>query len=116
MNSNKPPPKKKLSSIGITSETWKAIQEMTFINWINTTLDPRGSTNMKKVTNISTDFGDGTILLKLLSVLSKKSVGKFVEEPTTQFQKLDNLNKVMDFITKNEKIKLVGIGKFARTV
>ena len=86
---------------------WKKIQEKTFTRWVNEQL------KVQKVAlkSLSEDFKDGVLLIVLLEVLSQKSIGKYNKKPKIHVQKMENLQKVLSFITDTEGIRLVNIGK-----
>ena len=63
------------------------------------------------IKEIGEDFSDGISLITLLEVLSQKKVGKYNKRPRVHAQKMENLEKALDFITKTEGIYLVNIGK-----
>lgn len=86
---------------------WKRIQEKTFTRWCNQQLKVQGVT----IDSLSTDFGDGVKLIVLLEVLSQKKIGRYNKKPRVHAQKMENVQLVLDFITKKEKIRLVNIGK-----
>ena len=85
---------------------WKKIQEKTFTRWTNEQL----KVQKVAVKDLTTDFGDGVLLIVLLEVLSQKSVGKYNKKPRVHAQKMENLEKVLKFITDKEGIRLVNIG------
>jgi len=82
-----------------------AIQKKTFTRWINTHLADR----RLKIQDITTDFADGMMLIHLLEIISGKKIRKWNKKPRMHIQKLENLNKALEFI-KSEGLKLVGIG------
>ena len=87
-------------------DQWKKIQEKTFMRWVNEQL------KVQKVAmkDLSTDFGDGVLLIKLLEVLSKKSLGRYNQRPLMSVQKMENIQKALSFITDSEGIRIVNIG------
>lgn len=86
---------------------WKRIQEKTFTRWVNEQL----KVQKVAVKNLAEDFKDGVLLIVLLEVLSHKSIGKYNKKPRMLAQKIENLEKVLSFITKQEGIRLVNIGE-----
>lgn len=84
---------------------WKKIQEKTFTRWVNEQL----KVQKVAVKKLSEDFADGVLLIVLLEVLSQKSVGKYNKKPRVLAQKMENVEKVLNFIG-SEGIKLVNIG------
>lgn len=57
------------------------------------------------------DFSDGLKLIKLVEVLSRKSVGKFNRKVAFRSQKLENVSVALKFLQEREGIKLVTIGE-----
>ena len=86
---------------------WKKIQEKTFTRWVNQQLKKRDVA----VTDLSSDFKDGVLLIALMETLSSKTVGKYKAKPRLSVQEMENLQKVLSFIEKEEGIRLVNIGK-----
>jgi len=96
-----------LSEAAIDAE-WKRIQKKTFTRWCNEHLKKQGPEYM--ISEIGEDFSNGISLITLLEVLSQKKVGKYNKKPRVHAQKMENLEKALDFITKTEGIYLVNIG------
>lgn len=65
----------------------------------------------KHVENIDTDFEDGIRLCALVEVLSGKKLPQHNRRPKVRAQKLENVNIALTFLSKEEAIKLVNIGK-----
>lgn len=82
------------------------------IRWINKHL----STVNHKIDQLKTAFDDGLLLISLVEVLSGKKINKFNPKPTMISQKLENINIALNFLTKEENIKIVNIGKFKQLV
>ena len=65
------------------------------------------------VTDLGTDFGNGVLLAKLLSVLSKQDIGKLKEPTSTRklqrFEALGNLSACFEFM-KRVGVKISNIG------
>lgn len=90
---------------------WKEIQSNTFRNWSNYII--RDQSDEVKVNDLLMDFSTGVNLVELVNHLaSPRGIKDYVKNPKTEFQKLDNLYKALNFIQKDEGIKLVGIGKY----
>lgn len=89
---------------------WKKIQEKTFTRWVNEQL----KVQKVAVKSLSEDFNDGVLLIVLLEVLSHKSMGRYNKKPRMLAQKLENIEKVLSFITTKEGIRLVNIGQFRK--
>lgn len=84
---------------------WIRVQQKTFTRWSNTVLSNR----MLKVDNIAVDFRDGTRLQPLIEVLAKKTLPKINKKPKMRLQKMENLNKSLEFL-KSDGVKLVNVG------
>ena len=90
---------------------WKEIQSNTFRNWSNYMIAEPGK-NEVKVKDLLMDFSTGVNLIELINHLAKpRGIKSYVINPKSEFQKLENLNKALNFIQKDEGIKLVGIGE-----
>jgi len=89
-----------------TEEPWIATQKKTFTRWCNSLLIAR----MKRVNDLFTDFKDGTLLINLLEIVSKQSLGKYHSVTQTYYQKLANCDTAIRFIREQQNIRLVGIG------
>lgn len=89
--------------------TWKRIQRNTFTRWANNHIN---SVN-KHIEDLEQDLSDGLRLIALIEVLSgKRIVNRFNKRPTVRAQKLENVGIGLRFLTAEERIKLVNIGKF----
>ena len=86
--------------------SWLQVQERTFTDWVN---DKLCGTDCI-VVDLSTDLSDGIILIKLLEILSGKSLGKYCKNPRIPIQKKENLAIAFEFI-RSEGIELLSIGK-----
>lgn len=84
---------------------WVAIQKKTFTRWANTFLSER----FLKIEDLYSDLEDGVLLLTLLELISGKELGKWPKKPRVRFQKLENLNRAINFI-KSEGLTLVNTG------
>ena len=76
----------------------------TFTRWCNARL----ATQQQKIDDLGTDLRDGTKLLVLLEILSKKTFGKVNKKPKNQAQRVENVDAALQFI--NQKILQVDIG------
>jgi len=85
---------------------WIRVQSKTFSRWANTVLTEQ----MISVDNILVDFVDGTKLIPLVEILTKKKLGKYNKKPKMTVHKIENISKVIDFLKNHEKMKLVNIG------
>lgn len=86
---------------------WKRIQEKTFTRWCNEQLKEANIT----LTDLSADLCNGVNLIILLEFLSQKKLGRYNKKPRIHAQKMENVEKSLNFITKEEGIRLVNIGK-----
>ena len=91
---------------------WKRIQEKTFTRWCNEQLKDAGVI----LTDLSVDLCDGVNLIVLLEFLSQKKLGRYNKKPKIHAQRMENVEKSLNFITKDERIRLVNIGKDILTV
>ena len=80
---------------------WKRIQKKTFTRWCNEHLKKQDPEFM--ISEIGEDFSDGISLITLLEVLSQKKVGKYNKKPRVHAQKMENLEKALNFITKTQR-------------
>lgn len=87
-------------------DLWIEIQAHTFRNWVNEHLRPLGHS----VSDLSTDFCDGTRLLFLVEALQKRTLRGKVLKPQNQHQMLENVTRALDAV-KEDGVKLVNIGK-----
>ncbi|GAB1611170.1 hypothetical protein Ahia01_001404100 [Argonauta hians] len=84
---------------------WVEIQTTTFKNWVNEQLPDE-----LDVTDMQTDFADGTKLIALVEALQSKLIRRVrSRNPQNQHQCLENLSIALDAIQR-DKIKLVNIG------
>jgi spectrin beta len=60
------------------------------------------------ITNLETDLADGIYLAELVSVLSMKTL-QVNRAPRMKIQKLENVQKVLNFLKTEEEIRLVAI-------
>lgn len=86
---------------------WKRIQQNTFTRWANEHL----KTVSKHIGNLETDLCDGLRLITLVEVLSGKRLPKHNKRPTFRSQKLENVSVALEFLEKDEAIRIVNIGK-----
>lgn len=61
---------------------------------------------------LETDLADGLLLIALVEVLSGKRMPRHNRRPTLKAQKLENINIALKFLTHDEGIKIVNIGKY----
>ena len=92
---------------------WKEIQLKAFTNWVNERLRRPLKHSDLQISSLSEDMADGVIFIKLIEKVAKKKLPRFVQKPKLMQHKLENLNAALKFI-KDEKVKLVNIGKLHR--
>uniref|UniRef100_A0A8R1XX00 Calponin-homology (CH) domain-containing protein n=1 Tax=Onchocerca volvulus TaxID=6282 RepID=A0A8R1XX00_ONCVO len=88
---------------------WKKIQQNTFTRWVNQKLEP---VNIE-VTDLETDFEEGLKLIRLVEVLSGRSLGRYSKKVTFRHQKLENISLALRFLENEEHIKIVNIDSSA---
>ncbi|XP_061187564.1 filamin-A-like isoform X11 [Saccostrea echinata] len=84
---------------------WKLIQKNTFTRWANEHL----KTVNKVINNLETDFSDGLRLIALVEVLSGKKFKHVNKRPNFRTQKLENVTMVLEFLERDEGIRIVNI-------
>lgn len=87
---------------------WKIIQKNTFTRWANEHL----KTINKQLNDLETDLSDGLRLVGLVEVLSGKKFKHLNRRPNFRTQKLENVTMVLEFLERDEGIRIVNIGKF----
>ena len=87
---------------------WKRIQQNTFTRWANEHL----KSVQKNIGSLETDFCDGLRLIALVEVLSGKKLPKYNKRPNFRSQKLENVSVALNFLEKDENIRIVNIGKY----
>ncbi|OZC08192.1 hypothetical protein X798_04808 [Onchocerca flexuosa] len=88
---------------------WKKIQQNTFTRWVNQKLEP---VNIE-VTDLETDFEEGLKLIRLVEVLSGRSLGRYSKKVTFRHQKLENISLALRFLENEEHIKIINIDSSA---
>ena len=89
------------------NDQWVGIQRSTFTNWVQDQLSDQDVT----VTDIRTDFCDGTRLCALMEALRNRRILHVMKKPVNQHQCLDNINLALRAMQEDD-IKLVNIGRF----
>ncbi|XP_063405540.1 filamin-A-like isoform X12 [Mytilus trossulus] len=84
---------------------WKLIQKNTFTRWANEHL----KTVNKTITDLENDFSDGLRLVALIEVLSGKKFKHVNRRPNFRTQKLENVTRVLEFLERDEGIRIVNI-------
>ncbi|KAI7903198.1 calponin homology domain-containing protein [Cokeromyces recurvatus] len=85
---------------------WTLIQKKTFTKWVNNKLDLKSIPN---VTHLNEDLANGVRLIQLLEIISGESLRPYNQNPNMIFQKMENVNKALDFI-KQRGVSLTNIG------
>ncbi|PWA01611.1 hypothetical protein BB558_002287 [Smittium angustum] len=85
---------------------WAQVQAKTFTKWANNQL---GKESNLFIQDILHDLSDGTILIKLLEIIGKESLGRHNIKPGMRIQKVENINKALEFI-KERGVGLTNIG------
>eukprot|EP01110_Echinostelium_bisporum_P004782 TRINITY_DN21857_c0_g1_i1.p1 TRINITY_DN21857_c0_g1~~TRINITY_DN21857_c0_g1_i1.p1 ORF type:complete len:484 (-),score=267.31 TRINITY_DN21857_c0_g1_i1:68-1519(-) len=87
------------------SKDWEVVQEKAFTAWVNGVLEAE-----EKVSDITTDFGDGIRLIHFLERLGGKKIGKRIEEKAqSRIHKIQNLHLALQF-TNELDVQAQGIG------
>ncbi|XP_078339973.1 filamin-A-like isoform X11 [Crassostrea virginica] len=84
---------------------WKVIQKNTFTRWANEHL----KTVNKNINNLDSDLSDGLRLIALVEVLSGKKFKHVNKRPNFRTQKLENVTMVLEFLERDEGIRIVNI-------
>jgi actinin alpha len=85
-------------------KTWERIQQKTFTKWVNSHLRKR----KLAIENLQKDFGDGTLFIQFLEIISGQNLPKYEKKPKIRIQKIGNVSVGLDFL-KSQKIQLVNI-------
>eukprot|EP01130_Rhizamoeba_saxonica_P008085 TRINITY_DN3269_c0_g1_i1.p1 TRINITY_DN3269_c0_g1~~TRINITY_DN3269_c0_g1_i1.p1 ORF type:complete len:1533 (+),score=617.45 TRINITY_DN3269_c0_g1_i1:37-4635(+) len=73
---------------------WEKIQQKTFTRWMNSYAQRKGF----EITDLQTDFEDGIKLVRFMESISGENLGKINNKPRIIFQKIENINKALQFI------------------
>ncbi|KAJ2495757.1 alpha-actinin, partial [Coemansia sp. RSA 2049] len=76
-------------------KSWELVQSKTFTKWVNARLSEH---SLAPLSNVCTDFSDGTALVNLLQIISDTSLGRYNRNPRMRIQKIENVNLSLDFI------------------
>ncbi|KAG2211032.1 hypothetical protein INT46_010939 [Mucor plumbeus] len=85
---------------------WELIQKKTFTKWVNNKLDLK---NIPNIVHLNEDLANGVRLIQLLEIIGGESLKPFNQNPGMIFQKMENVNKALDFI-KLRGVALTNIG------
>ncbi|KAI8814853.1 calponin homology domain-containing protein [Cladochytrium replicatum] len=86
--------------------TWESMQKKTFTNWVNTKLATK---NIAPITVIDRELETGEHLIQLLEIIGDESLGRYNKNPKMRIQKVENLNKALEFI-RRRGVNLTNIG------
>ncbi|KAG2416076.1 hypothetical protein HFD88_007268 [Aspergillus terreus] len=90
----------------LTVETqWVNVQQKTFTKWLNDKIKVRNL----YIEDLVTDLSNGVILIHLLEILGRETLGRYAKDPRLRVQKFENVNKSLDFI-RDRKIQTINIG------
>ncbi|KAJ3166181.1 hypothetical protein HK101_011978 [Irineochytrium annulatum] len=94
-------------------KTWEVTQKRTFTNWVNNHLKSKGHgpTFMMTPETFASDLASGERLIVLLEAISGEnaSLGKYNKNPRMRIQRVENVNKALDYI-KKRGVGLTNIG------
>ncbi|KAJ3353955.1 hypothetical protein HDU91_005831 [Kappamyces sp. JEL0680] len=79
---------------------------LAFTNWINSYLKQVDAT---PIVDLATDLSSGENLILLLQIIGDESLGKVNRNPRIRLQKIENVNKALDFI-RHRGVNLTNIG------
>ncbi|CAJ0587674.1 unnamed protein product, partial [Mesorhabditis spiculigera] len=77
----------------------------TFTRWVNNHLKKVP----EQIQNLESDLSDGLKLIKLVEVLAQRHVGRYSAQVKFRHQKLENVSVALNFLQKDEGIKIVNI-------
>lgn len=93
------------------------MQKITFTNWVNDRLSSGSKLSLlgsPKVHELTLDLQDGTILIRLLELLTSSKIRGYERSPKITAQKMVNLDLAFEHI-KSQGIRLTGIGECMHT-
>lgn len=94
------------STVPSDDDGWTSVQQRTFLRWMNMKLKEGNFDQIDSIGAIET----GQPLYELFEVLSGNSVTPVYQQPKTRFQKVENLQRILDFIKDHEQLPLYNIG------
>jgi len=80
------------------------VQELAFLRWVNFNVTKRGI-NIQELFN---DLVDGVALINLLEVIAETKLPRHFKHPKGNFQRLQNLRVLCDWLWKTWRISLTG--------
>ena len=94
------------------SAEWKNIQKSAFCRWANERLRAAGL----EINDLESDLGDGVRLIRLAeSLAGVKVTRRYNVKPKTRTQKLENVTLCLQFLEREQNVRIVNIGKHATT-
>ncbi|KAG9295436.1 hypothetical protein G9A89_013465 [Geosiphon pyriformis] len=90
----------------VMDRTWETIQEKTFTKWVNSKLALK---TIPPIGDLNSEMSDGVRLIQLLEIIGDISFGKYNKNPRMRIQKVENVNKALEFI-KHRNVSLTNIG------
>ncbi|KAJ3024208.1 hypothetical protein HKX48_004481 [Thoreauomyces humboldtii] len=90
----------------VMDKTWETIQKKTFVNWINNQLKQK---EIAPIDNLDVDLSSGEKLIQLLEIIGDESLGRYNKSPKLRIQKVENMNKALEFI-RQRGVNLTNIG------
>ncbi|KAI8925778.1 calponin homology domain-containing protein [Entophlyctis helioformis] len=90
----------------VMDRSWEVIQKKTFTNWINNQLK---KSDLPPIVDLDTDLSSGESLIQLLEIIGDESLGKYTRAPRLRLQKIENVNKALEYI-KKRGVNLTNIG------
>jgi len=88
-------------------DIWVTIQRKTFARWVDNIVKTKG---MSCSDNLEEELKDGVILHTLLTATTGQVLPKITNPPKVTIQKMENVSKVIKWMTQNQGIKLVALG------
>ncbi|QPG73547.1 hypothetical protein FOA43_000859 [Brettanomyces nanus] len=87
-------------------DNWVSVQEKTFLRWVNMKLEQGRYPSIEKLS----DLASGIALCNLLNILTHTKLTPIYEKPTTKFQCIENLDRLLEFIKNHENLQVYNIG------
>lgn len=66
----------------------------------------------KQIEDLRNDLSDGIRLISLVEVCSSRPFQKYNRRPTTRIHRIENVSIALDYLAKEENIRLVNIGEW----
>lgn len=87
------------------NQRWIQVQQQAFTHWVNETVQKRGM----QVTDITTDFNTGIILINFFELLSKKILReRYTHVPKNRIQCINNIHIALTFMERDMLVKNPG--------